>query len=139
MNNINDNNQKLRGKKKSNYNEQMNVKDNLSENKSDIYNKEYGTDNSYRKPYQNQYKKGISTGEDALNTLKDIIRQRGSRGILGMRRCFMIYDEDNTRVLTFDNFYKYITNFLIPISRNDAKALFKLYDKKTLEKLIMIL
>jgi Ca2+-binding EF-hand superfamily protein len=132
MNNINDNNQKLRGKKKSNYNEQMNVKDNLSENKSDIYNKEYGTDNSYRKPYQNQYKKGISTGEDALNTLKDVIRQRGSRGILGMRRCFMIYDEDNTRVLTFDNFYKYITNFLIPISRNDAKALFKLYDKKNI-------
>ena len=132
MNNINDNNQKLRGKKKSSYNEQMNVKDNLSENKSDIYNKQYGTDNNYRKPYQNQYKKGISPGEDALNTLKDIVRQRGSRGILGMRRCFMIYDEDNSRVLTFDNFYKYITSFLIPITRNDAKALFKLYDNKNI-------
>ena len=134
MNNINDNNKKLRaGRKNNNYKEQMNVKDNLSENKSDIYNKDYNNDNNYRKPYQlnqNQYKKGMTPGEEALITLKDIIRQRGSRGILGMRRCFMIYDEDNTRVLTFDNFYKYITSFLIPITRNDAKALFKLYDVK---------
>ena len=42
----------------------------------------------------------------------------------------MIYDEDNKRVLSFDNFCKYITNFFIPISRNDAIALFKLYDNK---------
>ena len=47
-----------------------------------------------------------------------------------MRRCFMIYDEDNTRVLTFDNFNKYISSFLIPLNRNQASALFKLYDRQ---------
>ena len=71
-----------------------------------------------------------SEGEDALNIIKDTIRQRGSRGILGMRRCFMIYDEDNSRVLTFDNFNKYISRFLIPLNRNQASALFKLYDRQ---------
>ena len=47
-----------------------------------------------------------------------------------MRRCFMIYDEDNTRILTFDNFNKYISSFLIPLNRNQASALFKLYDRQ---------
>ena len=137
MNNAKEKNNKLRaGRKNNNYNEQMNIKDNLTENKINNYNNEYNNDYNYRKPYQYQtqnqetYQKRTSqtSGEAGLNILKDIIRQRGSRGILGMRRCFMIYDEDNSRVLTFENFYKYITNFLIPLSRNQAAALFKLYD-----------
>ncbi len=47
-----------------------------------------------------------------------------------MRRCFMIYDEDNTRKLTFNNFYKYISSFLIPLTKGNAAALFKLYDRQ---------
>jgi len=130
MNNIKDNN-KLRAGRKNKYenNEQMNVRENLIGNKND-YN--------YKKPYQYQnqnqtvYQKSTSqaAGEAALNILKDTIKQRGSRGILGMRRCFMIYDEGNSRILTFDNFYKYITSFLIPLSRNQADSLFKLYDRQ---------
>ena len=134
MNNINDNNKKLRAGRKNKYdnNDQMNVKENLMGNKNN------DNDYNYRKPYQyqnqnqTQYQKSTSqaAGESALNILKDVIRQRGSRGILGMRRCFMIYDDSNSRVLTFDNFYKYVTNFLIPLSRNQAAALFKLYDRQ---------
>ena len=122
MNNINEKNTKLRGKKKSNYNEQIDIKKNLTEDQDINYNNE----KNYRKPYQYQaqnnniYQKSPSrsVGEEALNILKDIIRQRGTRGILGMRRCFMIYDEDNSRVLTLDNFRKYITSFLIPLTKN---------------------
>ena len=116
------------------------IKDNLSENKKDnynninYYNNEYANDYNYRKPYQyqghNQKNISLSNGEDALNILKDTIKQRGSRGILGTRRCFMIYDEDNKRVLTFDNFIKYISSFLIPLNRNQASTLFKLYDRQ---------
>ena len=137
MNNAKETNNKLRaGRKNNNYNEQMNIKDNLTENKNNNYNNEYNNDYNYRKPHQYQtqnqetYQKRASqtSGEEGLNILKDIIRQRGSRGILGMRRCFMIYDEDNSRTLTFENFNKYITNFLIPLSRNQVASLFKLYD-----------
>ena len=134
MNNINDNNKKLRAGRKNKYdnNDQINVKENLMGNKNN------DNDYNYRKPYQyqnqnqTQYQKSTSqaAGESALNILKDVIKQRGSRGILGMRRCFMIYDDSNSRVLTFDNFYKYVTNFLIPLSRNQAAALFKLYDRQ---------
>ena len=139
MNNAKETNNKLRaGRKNNNYNEQMNIKDNLTENKNNNYNNEYNNDYNYRKPYQYQtqnqetyQKRGSqSSGEAGLNILKDIIRQRGSRGILGMRRCFMIYDEENSRTLTFENFNKYITNFLIPLSRNQVAALFKLYDRE---------
>ena len=130
-NNIDENNNRLRGKKKNLYDEQIMMKNNLTENKTENYS-EYNND--YQKPYQYQvkYKKNNLQydGEKALNILKDIIKQRGSRGILGMRRCFMIYDEENTRILTFDNFYKYITNFLIPLTRNQALSLFKLFDKQ---------
>ena len=130
INNNNENNTRLRSGKK------RDIKDNLSGNKNDNYNNinNYNNDYNYRKPYQyqtqNQKNISQSDGEDALNILKDTIRQRGSRGILGMRRCFMIYDEDNTRVLTFDNFNKYVSSFLIPLTRNQASALFKLYDRQ---------
>ena len=132
MNNINDNKKLRGGRKKYNFDEQMEVKNNLAGNNN------INNDYNYRKPYQYQaqnqttYQKSNSEpeGEVALKILKDTIRQRGSRGILGMRRCFMIYDDDNSRVLTFDNFNKYIANFLIPLSRNQIIALFKLYDRQ---------
>ena len=87
---------------------------------------------------QTQYQKFSyqAEGESALNILKDIILQRGTRGILGMRRCFMIDDEDNAHILTFENFYKYINNFLIPLSRNQTAALFKLFDKRNSGEII---
>ena len=127
-------------------------KNKLRSNKKKIYEEEPQEENvefnnyinekrkSY--PYQNQmqtqYQKFSyqAEGESALNILKDIILQRGTRGILGMRRCFMIDDEDNAHILTFENFYKYINNFLIPLSRNQTAALFKLFDKRNSGEII---
>ena len=93
----------------------------------------------YQNQIQTQYQKFSyqAEGESALNILKDTILQRGTRGILGMRRSFMIDDdEDNNHILTFENFYKYITNFLIPLSRNQSASLFKLFDKKNSGEII---
>ena len=128
-------NNKLRNKKK--LNEYNNFIDKEEEPKEEI--NKY---NNYKKQYQNQmqtqYQKFSyqAEGENALNILKNTILQRGTRGILGMRRSFMIDDEDNNHILTFDNFYKYITNFLIPLSRNQAASLFKLFDKKSTGEII---
>ena len=136
MDNINENNKILRsGRKNINNIEEYDIKNNLNENKNE-YN--------YRKPYQYQTKNKYEyqkrstefDGENALNILKETLKQRGSRGILGMRRCFMIYDDDNSRVLTFDNFNKYINSFLIPLSKNQVEALFKLYDRQNSGEII---
>ena len=127
---------KLKGAKKKIYEEEPKEENNME------YNNYINTGNKKIYPYQNQnqtqYQKFSyqAEGESALNILKDIIYQRGTRGILGMRRCFMIDDEDNNRILTFENFYKYINNFLIPLSRNQAAALFKLFDKKNTGEII---
>ena len=144
-NKINDNNKYGAQKNKNNFNEdeQMNNNDNLNDNKNDNCNSEYDYDYDYDNKYKNrkheqypqnqtQYQKSnsLTTGEVALNILKDKIIKRGSRGILGMRRCFMIYDEDNSRKLTLYNFYKYISSFLIPLTKGNAAALFKLYDRQ---------
>ena len=40
------------------------------------------------------------------------------------------------KITTFENFFKYINNFLIPLSRNQAASLFKLYDKKNCGEII---
>jgi Ca2+-binding EF-hand superfamily protein len=48
----------------------------------------------------------------------------------------MIYDEDNSRVLTLDNFRKYITSFLIPLTKNQYEALFRLYDRQNAGEII---
>ena len=48
----------------------------------------------------------------------------------------MIYDEENSNKLTFDNFYKYIKSFLIPLSRIQALSLFKLYDNQNSGEII---
>ena len=149
--NLNNDNNKLRtGRKNNNYSEQMELKENLNENnKKEFYNinehnNDYNNNYNFKNPYQYltenqiQYKKSISqsSGEEALYILKDIIRQRGTRGILGMRRCFMIYDEENSNKITFDNFYKYIKSFLIPLSRNQTFSLFKLYDRQNTGKMM---
>ena len=122
-------NSKLRANKNALYEEEPKEENNIE------YNNYINVSNKKPYPYnqnQTQYQKFSyqAEGESALNVLKDTILQRGTRGVLGMRRCFMIDDEDNNHVLTFENFYKYINNFLIPLSRNQVAALFKLYDKK---------
>ena len=118
---------KLRGNKKRIYEEEP--KEENSTGYNNYINKKQSP---YKDQAQTQYQKFSyhAEGESALNIFKDTILQRGTRGILGMRRCFMIDDEDNNHILTFENFYKYLKNFLIPLSRNQASALFKLYDKK---------
>ena len=127
---------KLRGNKKKIYEEEPKEENNIE------YNNYINANNKKSYPYQNQmqtqYQKFSyqAEGESALNILKDTILQRGPRGILGMRRCFMIDDEDNVHILTFENFFKYINNFLIPLSRNQAASLFKLYDKKNCGEII---
>ena len=124
-------NNKLRGTKKKLYEEEPKEESNIEYNN-------YINKKQYQNQNQTQYQKFSyqAEGESALNILKDIIYQRGTRGILGMRRSFMIDDEDNAHILTFENFYKYINNFLIPLSRNQAIALFKLYDKKNAGEII---
>ena len=103
------NNDKLRGGKKTNnyfYNNDVNnIRNNLQPKKKDL-----------------------QEGEEAFNIFKKNIKERGTRGIFSIRRCFMIYDVDNTRLLTFANFYKFINNFMIPLSRNQSAALFHLFD-----------
>ena len=70
--------------------------------------------------------KSVSTNAcgNTLETLSEIIMQRGTRGIMSMRRCFMIYDENNNRLLSLNDFIKYLDSYLIPINKEDAKRLF---------------
>ncbi len=74
-------------------------------------------------------------GEEALDILREKIKERGARGIMGIRRCFMIYDESNSKGLTFENFFKYITGFLIPLQKHQALALFNLFNRQNNEEI----
>ena len=136
---MNYDNTKLPDKKKVNnyindndYNNYNNNYNNYNDNNYNNYNNNYNNDiNQMRNNLQPKRENlQLREGENALKILKNCIKERGTRGIMGMRRSFMIYDIDNTRLLSFVNFYKYINSFLIPLSRNQSAALFHLYDNK---------
>ena len=94
----NDNNRYRAERKNNNYIGQIKTRDNLNENINNeynninTYNDEFNNDYNYKKPYkyqtdnQEQYQKNTSqtSGDLALNILKDVFRERGSRGIFGM-------------------------------------------------------
>ena len=48
---------------------------------------------------------------------------------MSLRRTFMIYDDNNTNNITFQQFQKYIYDFRIPITDDQIKGVFNFFDK----------
>ena len=72
----------------------------------------------------------LSKYESPFSIFKNKIKNRGSRGIMSLRRTFMIYDDNNSDKITFQQFQKYIYDFRIPITDDQIKGVFTLFDKE---------
>ena len=68
--------------------------------------------------------KDISPSEKFRNTLK----KRGIRGIMAMRRAFIIADENDSKTLNLPEFIKFCSNYRIPISGKEIEILFNEFD-----------
>lgn len=73
--------------------------------------------------------RGIKKTEDELVTLfRQKLAARGVRGILGMQRIFKIMDDNRSGSLDIQEFWKALCDFRLPISPEECRKLFDLFD-----------
>ena len=63
-----------------------------------------------------------------IEKLRNIISRRGTRGIMSIRREFMIADNDNNKTVDINEFRKFCHDYRIPINDNEIQILFSELD-----------
>ena len=63
-----------------------------------------------------------------IEKLRTIISKRGSRGIMSIRREFMIADDDNSKTIDINEFKKFCHDYRIPLEENEIQVLFQELD-----------
>ena len=63
-----------------------------------------------------------------IEKLRKIISKRGSRGIMSIRREFMIADNDNNKTVDINEFRKFCHDYRIPLNQNEIQTLFSELD-----------
>ena len=56
------------------------------------------------------------------------MRQRGARGILGLKRIFKIMDDDNSGFLDKSEFNKALKDYRVQVTPEEGNKLFSLFD-----------
>ena len=103
----------------NNQNIQMNYNPNYNNIISNInFSKIHNRNFSYLNPNQlNPFKK-----------FRDIISSRGPRGIMSLKRSFMLADDNNSKIIDFDEFLKYCYDYKIPLNDDEKISIFSQFD-----------
>ena len=64
-----------------------------------------------------------------VEKFRNTIKKRGVRGVMAMRRAFMIADENDSKTLNLPEFIKFCHNYRIPVVGRDINLLFEKFDK----------
>ena len=67
--------------------------------------------------------------EDVILHLRDNIIKRGTRGIMSLRRTFMLMDENNNKKVEFAEFENIFKKYRFNISDEEINSLFRYFDK----------
>ena len=87
------------------------------------------SNNNYNKNITFKSKKNPQIiNEDPLDILRKKLKERGTRGIMSLRRTFMINDINNTHTTNLNQFQKYLLNYRIDIPKNKINQIFNLFD-----------
>ena len=118
------------------------------QNRKDLNNNEDEKDlnnaNNYRNRdfYSSKVPFGVDENEDksknnmmqvdkslpVIEKLRTVISKRGSRGIMSIRREFMIADDDNNKTVDMNEFKKFCHDYRIPLTENEIQTLFNELD-----------
>ena len=71
----------------------------------------------------------INKIEDVIQHLRNNLIQRGVRGLMAVRRTFMLIDENSNHKIEYNEFEKLFHKFRFEISDEELKNLFKYFDK----------
>ena len=66
----------------------------------------------------------INKSKEIIEKLRNIISRRGSRGIMSIRREFMIADSDNSKRVNIEAFKKFCHDYRIGLDDNDINIIF---------------
>jgi len=77
---------------------------------------------------QNKNETKLDKSLPVIEKLRKIIARRGSRGIMSIRREFMIADNDNNKTIDINEFKKFCHDYRIPLTENEIQILFKELD-----------
>jgi len=70
----------------------------------------------------------VQKEESAVDKFRNKLKARGSRGIMALRRCFMICDDDNSKSLNQYELEKICNDYRIGLTKNEVQYLFKSFD-----------
>ena len=76
-----------------------------------------------KKEEKEEYK-NINKSNEIIEKLRNIISRRGSRGIMSIRREFMIADNENNKTVNIDDFKKFCHDYRIGLNDNEINLLF---------------
>ena len=112
----------------NNYNNIYNTYSNNNQNKTNYqYNiKPQNQNFNQNINYHLNNQKKISN--NPFKKFRDIIASRGPRGIMSLRRSFMLSDEDNSKLIDFDDFIKYCFEYKIPLTVEEQISIFSQFD-----------
>jgi len=112
--------------------EDININNNINVNnyrKRDFINSQspFGLDTNEEKNSKEIKEKNINKinkSPEIIEKLRNIIAKRGSRGIMSIRREFMIADNDNNKTVNISAFKKFCHDYRINLTDNEINILF---------------
>ena len=94
----------------------------------------YSTSNNPNRAQNSNYKYDNTNNnkinaDEILKKMKNKMTARGTRGIMSIRRAFMIADDDNSKTVNFNEFKKFCHDYRLGFNEDEVKELFKKFDK----------
>ena len=86
----------------------------------------FGVDENEEKNKNNMMQ--VDKSLPVIEKLRTVISKRGSRGIMSIRREFMIADDDNNKTVDMNEFKKFCHDYRIPLTKNEIQTLFNELD-----------
>ena len=77
---------------------------------------------------QEPIKEGTNKEISPVEVFRTTLKKRGIRGIMAMRRAFIIADDNDSKTLTLPEFIKFCHDYRIPLSGNEINNLFEEFD-----------
>ena len=74
-------------------------------------------------------KYNVNSYEDLMAHLRNNLVQRGPRGLMSIRRTFMLIDENSDKRIQFSEFEKMFKRYRINLSQFEINNLFNYFDK----------
>ena len=99
--------------------------DNLPTNYQTSNNPNY----NYNRNQSNVGSSNKNKGDDVLNKFRNKMAARGTRGIMSIRRAFMIADDDNSKTVDLKEFKKFCHDYRIDLNEDEIEELFKKFDR----------